>query len=83
MSYEQRDNTGSLFKNDKKETANHPDYKGSCLIDGVDYWMDAWIKPTKDGAGRWMSFSFKQKEKRAKQEPRRESSRSRDDDVPF
>ena len=77
MSYEQRDNTGSLFQNDNKKTANHPDYKGSCLVDGVEYWMDAWIKPNKDGTGRWMSFAFKQKGRR------QERRRSRDDDVPF
>lgn len=87
MAYETKDNSGSLFKNDKKATANHPDYKGSAKIDGVDYWMDAWVKATKDGAGRWMSFSFKPKEqKQAPKNQERQAPEGFDDmqdDVPF
>lgn len=86
MSYEQKDNSGSLFKNDKKESPNHPDYKGSCMVNGVECWMDAWIKPTKDGAGRWMSFSFKPKGKRTQQAPRqpaRQAPQDFNDDIPF
>jgi hypothetical protein len=28
---------GALFKNDRKEKDNHPDYKGSITIDGRKY----------------------------------------------
>lgn len=69
MAYEPKDNSGSLFKNDKKQP-NHPDYKGSCIVDGVEYWMSAWIKPTKDGTGRWMSFAFQAKQDKPKQQAR-------------
>ena len=34
--YEQKDNSGALFKNDKRETENHPHYKGSIRVDGKD-----------------------------------------------
>ena len=51
---------GVLFKNDRKQTDNHPDYNGSCEIEGTEYWMNAWIKQGKSGA--FMSFSFKPKE---------------------
>lgn len=59
--YQQRDNSGSLFRNNKKEEDNHPDYNGSCMIDGVEYWMNAWLKESKKGT-KFMSFSFKPKE---------------------
>lgn len=60
MAFEQRDNTGVLWKNDKKTSDNHPSAKGSALIDGVEYWVDCWVK---DGAkGKFQSLSFKRKD---------------------
>jgi uncharacterized protein (DUF736 family) len=62
MAYEQKPNTGSLFKNDRKETDSHPDYKGSALIDGLgECWLDAWINTAKDGS-KYMSLKLKPKE---------------------
>ena len=49
MAYEQKDNSGSLFKNDKKETDNHPDYTGSALVGGQEVWMSAWLKTASNG----------------------------------
>lgn len=68
MAYEQKDNSGVLFKNDKKESEKHPDYKGNALINGQQYWISAWIKDGKKG--KFMSISFKEKDinKPAKQE---------------
>lgn len=59
MSYEQRDNSGILFKNDRKEEKSHPDYTGEARIDGKVYRMSAWIKEGKKG--KFMSFSFRRK----------------------
>jgi hypothetical protein len=53
-------NSGALFKNDRKEKPNHPDYTGSAEIEDVDYWLSAWIKDGKKG--KFMSLSFKPKE---------------------
>jgi hypothetical protein len=55
------DNTNrwTLNKNDRKEKETHPDYKGSLNVDGVDYWIDGWIK---EGAnGKFISGSLKPK----------------------
>ena len=48
MEYD-NNNTGAIFKNDRKETDRHPDYNGSCEINGVEMWMSAWIKTSKNG----------------------------------
>lgn len=51
---------GVLFKNDRKEKDSHPDYKGSCEVNGVEMWLSAWIK---EGAkGKFMSLSFEPKQ---------------------
>jgi uncharacterized protein (DUF736 family) len=93
MAYEQKELTGSLFKNDRKETDSHPDYKGSALINGVSHWLDAWINTAADGS-KYMSLKMKPKEARAfAAEPPGErgnvvggfmdAERDLDDDVPF
>jgi hypothetical protein len=68
MAYEQRDNSGSLFKNDKKEKDNHPDYKGSCMVGGVEMWMSSWLKVGANGT-KFMSFSFQPKEQQQARNP--------------
>ena len=78
------DNTNrwTLNKNDRKEKDSHPDYKGSVNVDGVDYWLDGWIK---DGAnGKFISGSLKPKEGRNGDAPRSAAfDTDLGDDVPF
>jgi hypothetical protein len=49
MEITKKDNSGVLFRNDKKETGNQPDYKGNITVDGQEYWLSAWIKEGKSG----------------------------------
>ena len=85
MSYAPKDMTGSLFKNDRKESDTHPDYKGSALINGVDHWLDAWINTDRNG-NKYMSLKLKPKDANGypRQNPLNDPHPVADDDeVPF
>lgn len=61
MAFEMREGSGSLFRNERKEKDTHADHQGSCLIGGVEYYISAWIKESKDGSKKFFSLSFKPK----------------------
>lgn len=87
MSYQQKDNTGSLFKNDRKKQDTHADYRGSALLNGVEHWVDAWINTSNSGA-KYMSLKFKPKEAQqsgsfSQQAAMRGSAFDDDSDTPF
>ncbi len=92
---EQRERSGTLSKNRKCEHERQPEYRGSCMIDGVEYWISAWIKEGMDG--KFFSLAFTPKEERPTREalassqapsnggavPRRDWRRPVDDEIPF
>jgi len=55
--FQQRDNTGTLFKNDRKEKETQPDYRGQIMVSGQTFALSAWIKQGKNG--KFMSLSVK------------------------
>lgn len=52
--YTPRELSGSLFKNDKGDNPNRPDYRGDICIGGVVYSLSAWIKEGQ--RGKFMSL---------------------------
>jgi hypothetical protein len=60
MAYEQRDNSGTIFVNDRKEKDTHPDRSGTAMIDGVMYYVSGWLK--QGSKGPFLSLAFKRKE---------------------
>jgi uncharacterized protein (DUF736 family) len=54
-------NRGALFKNNRKEQPNHPDYNGTINVNGVDYWLNGWLKESKKDGKKFFSLSVKEK----------------------
>lgn len=83
MAYEQRDNSGVLFKNDKKQKENQPAYRGEGKIGGIPMWISAWVKVGKSG-GKFMSLAFTRKDapKAAKSTPQTPPPEETDDNHP-
>lgn len=80
---------GVLFKNKDKKQDTHADYQGSININGVDHWLNAWIKKDKNG-NSYMSLSAKPKQAAPAPRQQKERAPSRSsgfddmkDDCPF
>lgn len=58
--YTPRELSGSLFKNDKGDNPNRPDYRGDICINGQVYSLSAWIKEGQ--RGKFMSIKATPKE---------------------
>ena len=55
-------NRGVMFVNDRKEPgSNKPDRTGTLNVEGVEYFLDGWIKSAKNGS-KFLSVSIKRKE---------------------
>lgn len=70
-------NSGVLFKNDRKEHDNQPDYTGKINVDGTEKRLAAWIKSGQNG--KYMSLKVSDAERR---DERQQASGRRDDSGP-
>jgi hypothetical protein len=76
------ENRGALFKNERRDDEKFPHYKGSLNVEGVDFWISAWLKESKDGA-KFMSLSIKAKDQKEAKQPTKRSPKDFDEDAPF
>ena len=77
-------NRGAIFKNDDKQQDNHPDYKGSLNVGGVDLWVSGWLKTSEKTGKKFLSLSVKPKEdKTPKPKPKQNDFAGDDSDLPF
>jgi hypothetical protein len=73
-------NRGVLFKNDRKESDRHPEYKGSINVNGEEFWLSSWVKDGKNG--KFMSLSITPKNDQPVRQPVAASAAD-ETDVPF
>jgi len=78
---EQKDMSGVLFPNDRKEQDKHPDRKGSATINGMEYWISGWLK--EGSKGKFMSLAFTPKEKTKLDGKRAGDFAKKDADIPW
>jgi uncharacterized protein (DUF736 family) len=76
---ETKNNTGAIFKNDKKTAETQPDYKGKVNVNGADMEVALWLKESKAGT-KYFSATFQ--EPYVKPEARVVTD-EQDDDLPF
>lgn len=82
-------NSGMLARNKRREKDTHPEYTGTINVDGVEYWMSAWIKEGRDGsklAGeKYFSIAITKKDapKSAPRSAPNPAGGPYDDDIPF
>lgn len=67
MTYELKNNTGSIFANERREKDTHPNAKGTAMIDGREFWVDAWTNTAANGK-KYQSLRFKLKEQHGGQQ---------------
>ena len=56
---EQKQNTGTIFKNDKKTADNQPDYRGKINVEGKELEISLWVKTAQSGI-KYMSAAIKE-----------------------
>ena len=55
--FKHKDMMGSIFPDDSERKK---DYNGSCVINGVEYWISGWRK--EGSRGPWLSLAFEPKQ---------------------
>lgn len=78
------ENTGRLFKNDKKEPDDkRPDYTGDFTdASGTKMRLAAWLKDSDQG-GKWMSLKVSEMQQPGGPQQAQQTAPDLDDEIPF
>ena len=87
MSNYDNTNTGILTRNmECDEARKQPQYRGSMNVDGVEYWISAWVQEGKTGSKlegqKYFSMKYEPKQQQAQQPPPKPQA-AVDQDIPF
>lgn len=78
-------NSGILSRVKDRKSDKHPEFSGSAEIDGVDYWMSAYVNEGEKG--KYFKITFKPKEQQGNSggtSQRQQKPQQHDDDeTPF
>lgn len=81
MSQYDNTNSGAVWPNKDRKTDKHPTHTGSINVEGVEYWVNAWVG---DKAKNQPSLSIKITKKEPKQSKQAPAPAAYDNlDVPF
>jgi uncharacterized protein (DUF736 family) len=78
---QQKENTGAIFKNEKKTPDTQPEYKGKINVDGVEKDIALWVNTSKSGLTYFsakISEPFKSEER-----PQQVNESNKGTDLPF
>lgn len=81
MSYEQREKSGILFRQEKR-SERAPDFSGECTIGGVKYKIVGWSKTAKSGS-KFLSLQFEDPNEKPRYLPGTAQKDFPDDDINF
>lgn len=73
-------NTGAIWGNKDRKTDKHPTHTGSINVEGVEYWVSAWVG---DKSKNQPSLSLKIQKKESKQSKPAAAPAAIDSDLPF
>ena len=80
-------NSGMMMRNDRRQTDKHPEFTGSINIEGVDYWISAWVNEGKPGSKiegkKYFSIKVNRKDKGSSGGGMARFTDDYDSDVPF
>ncbi len=84
MAYKHKQNSGSLFQNDRAEKDKAPNMKGSINIEGKLFYLSAWTNISKNDKKKYLSIlatPVVKTEQPAEQPAEQENIK--DEDLPF
>ena len=76
-------NSGALFKNERRISERSPEYTGSANIDGKDFWISAWVNTAEKTGKKFFSLKFSEKISEGAVSVTQPEEQDNDEEIPF